>query len=394
MNPTTTRSPGRLFGALAALVVASTALLVAQVHVAGQASAAWLKSENGASQYTFNAGRGSFLWRGDLFLDAQLSENVQFLSSFRMEQNRQLDVDLFVIRVTDVFSLPLNIEAGETELPFGNLGERRYPKSNPFLALPLGREHLTTLRSSDYVLHREDARYTSAGNGVRLIDGSLYDIGVKLSGSVGILDYAFAVTNGMVSATSGYATGGVNGSKGVGKIARLSVTPVIGLTVGISGAQGPFLREDGSYGAYAASSSGDDPFAYPQSIVGADVDFSFEHFSFYGEAFFNRWDFKEEYGAPLDAVGYSAEGRYTFAPRLSAALRVGGLLFNSIPYGAYGAPAAAAPWDHDELRVETALDYRLSRETLVKAVYTWNRTFDLPADPRDNSFGVQTVVSF
>ena len=149
---TTTAHTGRLVAALILLltVLAGTQERAsAQVRVSGQASAAWRKSDAGVSQYAYNDGRASFSWRGDLFVDVPLSEDVLFLSSFRMEQDRVLDVDLFAIRFIDVLSLPIAIEVGETDLPFGNLGERRYPKSNPFLSLTLSHEHVIVSNGED-----------------------------------------------------------------------------------------------------------------------------------------------------------------------------------------------------------------------------------------------------
>jgi hypothetical protein len=310
-----------------------------------------------------------------------------------MEQDRVLDVDLFAIRVTDVLSLPLSIEAGETDLPFGNLGERRYPKTNPFLSLPLAHEHVTSLRTSDHRVYLYDGSYQAAGNGFRLLDGGLYDLGVKLFGSVGPLDYALAVTNGMVSSTSSYGSNGLNGSKGIGTTGRVALTPVIGLTVGVSYARGPFLKDPVAYAGYPTV-GGDDPLAHRQEIVGADIDFSIDHLSVYGEAFKNSWDFAAEYGTSLDAVGFSLEGRYTIVPRLTAAVRVGGLRFNSIT--AYPSPSSPVqlPWDHDVTRLEAAIGYRLSREALLKLVYTVHRTTGIPSDPPDDAIGAQTVVSF
>lgn len=394
MTAPSRRGALRMLTAALLLFGAGLARGYAQMHFGGQASAAWISSQPGPSQYSFNGGRSSFAWRGDLFLDAELSDNVLFLSSFRMEQDRKLYADLFVLRVTDVLDLPLNIEAGETEIPFGNLGERRYPKTNPFLSLPLGREHYTTMRSADYEIYTTDPRYSAAGNNIRLLDGGLYDLGVKAFGTIGIVDYAFAVTNGMLSSSGAYASDGLNGSKGIGKIARLSVTPMIGLTIGASWAQGPFLNENRIAPAGYAYPNYYDPMAYQQHTVGGDIDFSYGHFAFYGETFFNRWDFAGEYGSDLDAFGYSAEARYALLPRLSAGLRVGELRFNKISRTALGVPVDPLPWDHDVMRVETALGYRVSREMLLKAVYVWNRTFGLPSDPRDDSVGIQSVVSF
>jgi hypothetical protein len=372
--------------------------LFSQVNIGGQASAAFISAENGYSQYAYNGGHSTFAWRGDLFADAELSENIFFLSSARMEQDRELYIDLFAVRCTDLFSLPVNIELGQIDIPFGSLGERRYPKNNPFLSLPLAREHRTTLRISDYELWVADARYTVAGNGMRILDRGLYDIGAKLYGSIGIFDYAIAVTNGMLSATSNYSGNGLNGNDGVGKFVRLAVTPLIGLTIGGSYAHGPFLQESNSYYSGYGYAYEYDPAEYTQETFGADIDYSFDHFSFYGEAFFNSWNFEHVYGTSLRATGYSMEGKYTALPRLSFAVRAGGIYFNRISAVTYlpdySTASYSGTWDHDVTRIELATGYRVSRETLVKMVYQRNIFLKLSDDPHDDVIGVQTVISF
>ena len=99
----------------------------------------------------------------DLFADAAISDHIFFLSNVRMVQDQIVHVDLFSVKFTDLSPADFNIEAGEIDLPFGNLGERRFPRTNPFYTLPLLHEHLTSLRSSNYGLFTYDSRYTSAG---------------------------------------------------------------------------------------------------------------------------------------------------------------------------------------------------------------------------------------
>ena len=292
-----------------------------QLRITGQASSAYIKANNGYSQYAVNHGRQTFAWRLDLFGDATISENIFFLSNIRVLQDQIFHVDLLELKVTDIASTGLNVEMGEIEIPFGNLGERRFPKSNPFYDLPLMNEHLTTLRSSDYQVWPTDDRYTTNENGVHILDHGLYDLGVKLSGSFGIFDYWVAIINGMVSATStyssNYGSSGLNPKSGIGTVVRISATPFTGLTLGNSFARGSFLREDISY----AVSSEYDPSNMPQNAYEGDFDFSLGHTVLSGQVVYSEWAFKNELGSDLKTVGYTFEGRYTPVPRPAVYLK-------------------------------------------------------------------------
>ncbi len=369
----------------------------AQLRVTGQASSAYVHSESGYSQYVVNDGRGTFEWQLDLFADAVIAEHFLFMSNYRITQDQNLRVERFSLRMTDIASTGITVEGGEIELPFGNLGERRFPRTNPFFSLPLTHEHRTSLRSSNYALWPRDARFTIQGDGFRLMDEGLYDIGVKVYGSIGIVDYAAALVNGMVGATSTYSTEyqgtGLNSTGGFGKIVRLAITPFTGLTVAGSYAYGPFLRQ----GTYTYTGTVD-PSNQIQKIAEGDVDFSIDHFSLYGECFSNIWTVGSLVGSDLKAAGYSIEAKYTPLPRLSIAARAGGIFFNDVdvlvsPDG-FSYQTFNGPWDHDVTRYEAALGYRLDREALVKLVYEWNVTLHVQNDPHDTMLAVQGVLSF
>ena len=369
----------------------------AQFRITGQGSAAFVKSNDGFSQYSFNSGRGTFAWRWDVFADALVSDNISLFSNFRMLQDQTLHVDYFALRVMDVASSGINVEAGLIDIPFGSLAERRYPMQNPFFNLPLMNEHITALCASDYRVWTLIPAFAVRGDGVRLLDQGLYDLGVMVYGKVGIAEYAAALINGMVSTTSTYAPQGLNPNKGYGKVFRFAVTPTTGLKIGASYAFGPFMKDQSADSNSAIF--GEDPDEYPQHIIGGDIDFSFEHFSFYGQAAYNIWKFEEEhYGSDLKAFAYSAEGRYAITPRVSVALRIGGLVFNSInaPLPSFGHRMVpySGKWDHDIIRLEGSVDYRLAREVLIKFVYQWNNTMGVVRDPVDNLVVLQTVFAF
>lgn len=375
------------------LTLAVFASAPGQLQLGGQASPAFVKSDAGSSQYIVDEGRATFAWRFDLFADAEISDHIFFYSNVRMIQDQVLHVDRFSVKFADLTPAGFNIEAGEIDLPFGNLGERRFPRTNPFYNLPLLHEHLTSLRSSNYTLWPLDSRYTSTGDGVRILDQGLYDVGVKVYGGLGIFDYWVSLTNGMVSATSTYSTSygssGLNSKKGLGAIFRLAATPITGLTIGSSYATGPFLPESGSY-LYGVQYVTSD---IQQHAVEGDIDFSLEHFSLYGEVVRNVWKFYDVHGYDLTATGYSVEARYTVIPRVTLAARAGEIFFNDILVGDLY-PPLYIKWDRDILRIEGALGYRLDRSALVKLIYVSNTAIGVTEDPPDNSLIIQAVVSF
>ncbi len=378
--------------------------LCAQIEVTGQGSAAYVKSESGFSQYVFDNGRPTFTWRFDLFADARISDNFSILTNTRILQDEVIHLDYFALRMTDITSFGLNAQAGLIDLPFGNLGDRRFPADNPFFNLPLMNEHLTSLCASDYKLWVLVPQFAIQGDGVRLLDQGLYDLGVKLYGTAGIFEYAVALTNGMISETGVYSAQGLNANRGMGKIIRLAVTPMTGLTIGVSYATGAFMDDQSNDSGSAFYK--EDPTEYPQHIVMGDVDFSYGYFALYAQAAYNRWqlgrtgDYESarwRLNEDLTAFAYSVEARYAVTPRISIAARAGELLFNSISdfVPTFSGPVYyTGTWDHNTFRLETGIGYHLSREALLKLVYEWNRTYGMPVDPEDDLFVIQTVFSF
>ena len=380
-----------------------TQAALSQFQVSGEASAGYVKANDGESQYSYNAGRGSFIWRWDLFADAPVSDHVTFLSNFRMLQDQVPHIDLFAIRVSDVGGWGISLQAGQIDIPFGNLGERRFPKQNPFLSLPLMNEHITALCQSDYKLWSLIPEYQIIGDGVCLLDQGLYDLGVKAYGSVGIFDYSVAFINGMVSTTGTYSPGGLNSNHGFGKVVRLSITPLTGVTLSGSYAAGPFMKDESqtiiTSGGNSDTSAffGKSPDDYLQQIFGGDLSISFGHFSFEGQLVSNTWQYLD--AMDLKATSYSAMAQFAFTPRISGAVRVGGIMFNEVSnipeLNAFFRPVLySGKWDHDVFRLEGAVAYKIDTAFLLKLGYQINRTFNVLRDPVDNVLFAQTVLSF
>ncbi|HEY6951646.1 MAG TPA: hypothetical protein VI758_04515 [Bacteroidota bacterium] len=390
-----------LFRAVATLIIVSTSL-VAQLRVSGQATAEFFKSEDGMSQYTVDQGRATFAWRMDLFADAVITDRITFLSNFRMLQDQVLHIDLLAVRIADIASTGIFLQAGQIDIPFGSLGEQRFPAQNPFFDLPLMNEHVSALCESNYDLWTFSPEYAMRGDGVRILDQGLYDLGIKLYKDFGPFDVAVAVINGMVSATGTYAPGGLNANHGLGTVGRISATPFYGLTLGLSYGYGDFMKDvSDSPSSQLYDKSPDN---YLQRIAGADIAFALEHFTLRGEVISNLWDYVQ--GVSLKTVGFSATARYAFTPRLSGAVRIGGMTFNTVSireyipavgYG-YSGPVGYVlyngKWDHDVSRLEIAAGYKLDQSLLFKVGYQFNKTYGMQHDPFDNVLFLQTVLSF
>ncbi len=368
--------------------------LRSQLQVTGQVSAAYAQtSRDSLSQDVLNSGRGTALSRLDLFGDATVSENISFHSAFRILQDQVIHIDQACLELDDVTPLNLVMEAGVIDLPFGDLGDDRYPMKNPFLHLPLMNEHYTSLRRSDDQLWPYDSQYSSAGDGVRLLDYGLYDIGVKVSGSLGILDISAACINGSVP-LSGTYWGGLSRGPAPGLVARVAVTPDPAFSAGLSVSKGYLTGSSSSYG----SASPADQASYRVYCYEGDIRYTAGHLSMSALGVLSRWDFRDRYGVYLKAAGYSVEAQYVFLPRWSAAVRAGGIVFEPVSILMSGTEYLPVwfngPWDDSLVRIEIALGYRVDRSVLVKVVYERTSTTQLSPETAVPLGAAQIVLAF
>ena len=303
----------------------STSLGRSQVTLGGQTAVYFYKSAHTQAQRELNGARPSFGMRADLFLSGQVTDNISTSWNARISGDGSVNVDYAVIRLTDLTAIHFNVEAGKFDVPFGNLGERRYPRRNPLYSLPLYHEYRTAL--PDQVPAEAELQASRGqGSGMRLVYLGLYDVGVKVFGSVDIIDYAFAVTSGTISTTS---YGGPNANDDLGMVVRIAVTPTAGLTIGAAYNWGAYLDEPPSSQSLPVNVN-----AYRQRAAEMDFEFSRGHAIVSGEVVYNVWPVPLETGdRDLTVLGYYLEGKYTLIPRLYAAARLNGLHFGTIRAG-------------------------------------------------------------
>jgi hypothetical protein len=354
----------------------------AQVTITGGSAAHFFQSASTGSPRAGTNGHPSFGWETELFFDAPVTDKVIALATIRASEARQIDVEQAAVRLLDVTPLHLNIQAGKFDLPFGNLGERRYPRRNNLFGLPLIYEYRTALPNYAYSENYYALRL-GRGSGMRQLDLGMYGIGAMVYGTEGILDYYFSVTSGSVSSTS-YQT--PNSVDDVAKTIRLAVTPMTGLTIGSAYSWGGYLAEPSTpSSSYAYPSTKE----YVQKSAEADIEFSRGHFIFYGEAVYNVWPVPLGTRDELFKVfGYYAEGRYTILPRLYVALRVSGLRFGDVLLW-----SLYQMWDDNVTEWEGGLGYFLDRNVLVKLVRRESR-IQSPAAPKDHLTALQLAVSY
>ncbi len=359
----------------------------AQVILSGQMAAQFYKSAITTSPRAVNSGRPSFGWDTRLFIEGGVTDHVSALANIRATNTDAITFDYLAIRLTDVTPLGLNFQAGKFDLPFGNLGERRFPRKNLLFGLPSIYEyrmalpdHFSPGPDNQVIPERDIVTNVGQGRGMRLLDLGMYHPGAMVFGSAGMLDYAFAVTTGTVS-TSSYSSDNYNSD--LGKVARLAVTPVTGLTIGGAYAWGAYMQA-----AYPIPGS-ENVNSYTERAAEVDLEFSRGHAVLYGEAVYSIFDVPLTTGDQnLKVLGYYVEGKYTIVPRLYAALRASGLGFGTVLVG-----GIQRRWDYNLVEWEGGLGYFVDRDVLLKAVRRETRILG-GSGPKDNLTVLQLVVSY
>lgn len=363
--------------------------LNAQLDIYGQISPSYAQSSKSTPQLTFNEGRPTFLWRLDLFADAYVTDRVTAYVNIRSQQDQIMNIDYLAIRITDISPLGFNIQAGKFDMPFGNLYSRRFPADNFLFGLPLIYQYHTVVMSN-YIFPDAQAMLHRRGQGgspdlpssMSILDRGIYGTGVMLFGSIGIIDYFAALMNGTVSNTGSYGNS-LNVNNDIGKLLRVTVTPLFGLTIGGSVSWGSYLSDTIENYLPDYTSAED----YKQFIGSIDIEYTRGHIQFFSQALYNSWEYPNIID-DLNVFGYYAETKYTFRPRWFIAARVNQMLFSNITVDGIN-----QRWDYNVLQVEGGIGFAIDRNTLVKAVYKESTLYG----PERNSnfmFALQMVTRF
>lgn len=262
-----------------------------------------------------------------------------------------------------------DIQAGLIPPTFGAFGRRTYGTGNPVIGYPLAYQYLTSLRpdaipaTADDVLRMRARGWrssfpvgsTEAGPGVPLVSAFQWDTGVQVSWKTGPVELAGAVTNGTLSNPR---VSDDNGGKQVS--GRVAVTPAVGLIIGASAARGAWLARTVAPDSLPA-----------QRSLGADVEYSRDHWIVRGEIVWSRWAFPTAL-APSDARELDAraswvEGRYRVTPRIFVAARLDRLGFSELR-----GSVLVLPWDSPVSRIESGVGYYLQRNLVLRTTIQQN----------------------
>jgi hypothetical protein len=253
------------------------------------------------------------------------------------------EVELAFARYTVPGRTRLVIEGGRIQTPVGDFSRRYLSSDNPLIGAPDG-----------YSVN--------------------YPYGFKVSGWAGRFDYTVAGID--------TPPGGAGYEAEAGRVWRpalaAGVTPVTGFRIGGYVTRGPYLDSDVQPDLPAGAAWRD----YNQQVAGFDTQFSRGYFELHGELTRSRYEVPT-LDQPARARSWYLEPKYTFSPRVFAALRVEQTRYQEIE------SLPAGVWDTEDLAVtdaELGVGVRLAAGALLKVSYRrdrWNVDEDIRAEYPD-----------
>ncbi|MFN7915080.1 MAG: hypothetical protein U0Q55_07050 [Vicinamibacterales bacterium] len=263
----------------------------------------------------------------------------------------------------------VDIQAGRIPSTFGAFARHAYSTDNLVIGYPLAYQYLISLRydalpaTPDDLIRMRGRGWlsnfpigeTAPEAGLPLADAFRWDTGVQAHVGTQWIEAAASVTNG--SLTRPLVR---DDNRGKQVAARVVLKPVVGLTVGVSASRAPFIT------TATATAAGLDPNRFVQRVMGADVEFSRDHYLLRAETVASTFDVPTI--APrLHALATMVEGRYRLTPRLHVAARADHLGFNRIT----GATRTAT-WEAPVARWELGTGYAVQRNLQVRAAFQHN----------------------
>ena len=253
------------------------------------------------------------------------------VTSYGVEEGTvQSDLELAFLRYTAPERTGLVLEAGRLQTPVGDFSGRYLSTQNPLIGAP-----------DNY--------------------GVEYPLGFKVWGRAGRFDYLAAeVDKPMI--VKGYVPEAGNAFR---PVLGAGFTPLAGLRFGAYVTQGPYLGEEVESALPPGTSLPD----YDQKVEGFETQFSRGYFELHAEIAWSRYDVPT-YSSPIRGRVFYVEPKYTFTPRLFAALRL-----EQNEY-AYVAVFPGGNWFGTAVTfadVEAGIGWRLTPGLLLKASYRRDR---------------------
>ena len=308
------------------------------------------------------------------------SSRFAFLTEVRSEDLQAPIPYALYARVRPWVNRPFDVQVGRIPPVFGTFARRSYGADNPLIGFPLAYQYLTSLRpdavpaTADDLLFMRGRGWRASypvGNpvpapGVPVVSAYRWDTGVEARYGAERFEAAVSVTSGTLSNPRVD-----DDNDGRQLAARVAWHPVVGLTLGASGARGAFV-DRAIVDAYEAALG---PHDYVQEAIGVDGEYSRGYWIVRGEAVFSRWTLPKINAPFIDRpvgarTGY-VEGRYRFGPRLFAAVRVDALSFTKLT-GQRLFDGQPTEWDAPVSRIEAGGGINIQRNLTLRCVIQHN----------------------
>ena len=333
--------------------------------------------------------------RLSLFLDAHLGPYVYLFAQARLdrafdpaEAGTEVRLDEFALRVTPWDDGRFNLQIGRFATVIGGWVERHLSWENPFVNAPVPYENVTLVSDSELPLTGQSFRGVPVDDKylfVPIIWGPVYAAGISVTGRLNWFEYAVEMKNAPVASRP--ETWNERDFDHPAFDARLGIRPNEAWRVGISGAEGPYLRSDAHPLAPAEGEMGGGLSEYRQFVLGQDISYARGHWQYWAEAFEARFEVPRL--GNMDTFAYYVEAKYKITPQLFGALRWNQQFFAS-GSDENGEAVFTPP---DLWRIDAALGYRFTAHTQLKLQYSLAHG-NLLTNQLGSTFAAQFTVRF
>jgi hypothetical protein len=316
-------------------------------------------------------GRDSLrLFRLNFSLELRAATALSFLTEIRSDNLDAPRPYALYLRLRPFRERAFDVQVGRIPPVFGTFSRRLYEYDNPLIGYPLPYQYPTSLRPDsaprgmEQLLHYRGygARVVyPIGNreystGLAQVNPLRWDTGVEVRIGDDPLQLAVALTQGTVSNPRFE-----DDNSGKQIAGRLGIRPAFGVKLGFSAARGDYVSDEVKFELPDGASSDSH-----ETALGLDSEIATGPWLLRVEAIWTRWDVPS-LATDLDALGWTAEGRYKIAAGFWLAARYSGATFESIDL-----PTGADTWDAPVRRIEAGVGYTFYRRLMAKLVVQHN----------------------
>ena len=368
----------------------------AQIEITGTLDLAY-KQDVGSGSNELNSrinsslkGKSPFsLVRARVFADAEINESITASTTTLYDEGLQhFDLEGAYVIFHEIGQRPMvNLLAGKMATPFGSFASRSFATVNPVIGTPLIYHYFSAISgrsiagdTAEQLRRRDSSNYQTRGQPI-VYDGC-WNTGVQLFGSSERISYGLALTKGALSNPDAADNDGAQ------LVGRLGIQPTMGWKLGVSGAYGPYLSKQAA--ADPDMPAGKSPEDYNQLVFGVDGEYSVWRCELFFELLRNQWEVPNLSASSLGNTGGYVEGTVALKPGFYYTLRVGGIRYDKIDDGSGNQIA----WDYDITRVETGVEYYITRDTRLKSSLQLNYWDQDASDDDDHMVGFQLATIF